>query len=208
MEFKNWHIPLLMSFTIFGWGFAFPFISIALQELSFINLTIMRFFIVSIGIIPIIIFRKKKLSIIPKKDIIPLFILGFFGIIVYHLGLNYGEQYLSAGSASLIIASVPIQILILSIFILKEKITFLKIFGIFLGLTGVLIISIFGKKEASFEIDYLFGAFAVIIAAFMAALYTIAGKKMLKRYNGLSLTLYAMVFGSIGLIPFISNSLN
>ena len=41
----------------------------------------------------------------------------------------------------------------------------------------------------------------------MAAGYTIAGKKLLKRYSPLSLTFYAFIFGSIGLLPFIGSSL-
>jgi len=37
----------------------------------------------------------------------------------------------------------------------------------------------------------------------MGAGYTIVGKKMLNRYSALSLTTYAFLFGSLGLIPFI-----
>jgi drug/metabolite transporter (DMT)-like permease len=37
----------------------------------------------------------------------------------------------------------------------------------------------------------------------MGAFYTIAGKKLLERYSALSLTTYAMLLGSIALIPFL-----
>ncbi|HWR27809.1 MAG TPA: DMT family transporter, partial [Candidatus Thermoplasmatota archaeon] len=37
--------------------------------------------------------------------------------------------------------------------------------------------------------------------------YTIAGKKLLQRYSALSLTVYAFLFGSLGLLPFLSSSL-
>jgi len=148
----------------------------------------------------------KKFSKLQKKDIIPLFLLGFFGVVVYHLGLNYGEQYISASAASLIIATIPIFIVILAIPFLKEKITLKIIFGVLLSLTGVVLISIFGTPNSSVEIAYLSGAFTVLIAAIMGACYTIAGKKMLNRYSALSLTTYAFLIGSLGLIPFISTS--
>jgi len=48
---------------------------------------------------------------------------------------------------------------------------------------------------------------AVILAAALGAGYTVAGKKMLQRYSALSLTVYVCLLGSLGLIPFISNSL-
>jgi drug/metabolite transporter (DMT)-like permease len=69
------------------------------------------------------------------------------------------------------------------------------------------VISIWGRENNAIEIQYTIAAIAVFIAAIMGALYTIAGKKLLERYNGLSLTAYAILFGSIGLLPFLSKSL-
>ena len=196
-----------MIIAVVVWAFAFPFIKIGLEELSFINLTIMRFLVVCLIFLIIFVLKTNKFSKLQKNDIIPIAILGFFGVIVYHFGLNYGEQFISPGIASLIIATIPIQIVILARVILKEKISYSKYFGIILALIGVLVISIWGKEESSLEIEYAFGAVAILIAAILAALYTIAGKRLLERYNGLSLTVYAILFGSIGLIPFFNSSL-
>jgi len=201
---KNWKYLMLILLSIFFWACAFPFINILLEELSFVNLTIMRLFIVCLGLIILLSFQSKRFSPLQKKDIIPIFLLGFFGIIVYHLGLNYGEQYVSPGAASLIIATIPIFVVILSIIYLKEKITIKKTIGIILSILGVTIISLWGTTNAKIEINYVSGAVGVLIASLMGALYTVAGKKMLKRYNGLSLTAYALILGSIGLIPFLN----
>ena len=181
-SFLELKFVLMMLIAVIVWAFAFPFIRIGLDELSFINLTIMRFFIVCFTFLIILIIRSKKFSKLQKKDIIPIFILGFFGVIVYHIGLNYGEQYVSPGVASLIIATIPIQILILATMLLKEKITYIKLLGIILALAGVLIISIWGTKDVVFEIKYITAAVAIFIAAVVGAFYTIAGKKLLIRY--------------------------
>lgn len=194
---------LSITLPIIFWACAFPFIKILLADgLSFVNLTIMRFIVVCTALVILISLQKKRFSKLQKKDILPIFLLGFFGVIGYHLGLNYGEQFVSAGAASLIIATIPIFVVILSAFYLKEKITIKKIVGILLSLLGVVIISLWGTANAKIEIDYILGAFGVLFAAMMGAVYTIGGKKMLKRYTPLSLTLYAMLLGSIGLIPF------
>ena len=200
---KNWQFVLMMTIAVIVWACAFPFIRIGLDELSFINLTIMRFLVVCIALFIILILIPKKFSKLQKKDILPIFILGFFGVMVYHLGLNYGEQYISASAASLIIATIPIYVVILAAIFLKEKIKIVKLLGIIIALLGVIIISIWGKENTSLEIEYILAAFAVLLAAIMGALYTIAGKKLLERYNGLSLTVYAMLLGSVGLIPFV-----
>jgi drug/metabolite transporter (DMT)-like permease len=205
-SYTDLHFVLIMLIAVIVWAFAFPFIRIGLDELSFINLTIMRFFIVCCILLILLVILPKKISRLQKKDIIPIFILGFFGVIVYHLGLNYGELYVSPGAASLIIATIPIQILILAVIFLKEKITSIKLLGIILALLGVIIISIWGTKDEVFEIKYITAAIAIFIAAGAGAFYTIAGKKLLARYSGLSLTVYAMLLGSIGLLPLTINS--
>jgi drug/metabolite transporter (DMT)-like permease len=198
---------IIITLPIIFWAFAFPFIKIGLQELRPINLTIMRLFIACGIFLLFIAITPKKFSKIQKKDVIPLFLLGFIGVVVYHLGLNYGEQYISASAASLIIATVPVFTVIFAILVLKEKLTIKILVGIPLSLCGVVIISITGTSGDPFEITYLSAALAVLVAALVGAGYTIAGKKMLQRYSALSLTVYAFLFGSLGLLPFLSPSL-
>jgi drug/metabolite transporter (DMT)-like permease len=200
-KLSNLQFFLMMMLAITSWALAFPFIIIALENLSFINLTIMRFFVVCTTFLLMIILKRNWFSKIHKKDIPSIFLLGFIGVMIYHFGLNYGEQYLSAGAASLIIATIPVFILVLAAVFLKEKITVLKFLGIILALFGVIVISLWGKPEEALEIQRAFAAFAVLIAAIVGAFYTIAGKKLLDRYNGLSLTAYAILFSSVILIP-------
>ena len=193
----------MMIVCVIVWAFAFPFIKIGLDDLSFVNLTIMRFFVVCMILIAILLLQPKRFSKLHKKDIIPIFMLGFFGVMVYHLGLNYGEQYISPGAASLIIATIPVLVVVLAFIFLNEKMNSKKLLGVIIALCGVVIISILGTPNASIEIKYMYGALAVSIAAIMGAFYTIAGKKLLERYSALSLTVYAILLGSIALIPLL-----
>jgi len=200
-KLSNLQFFLMMMLAVVFWALAFSFIQIGLDKLSFINLTIMRFFVVCVSFLILIVLKRNWFSKIYKKDIPSIFLLGFFGVMVYHFGLNYGEQYITAGAASLIIATSPVYIVILAAVFLKEKITFFKFLGIILALFGVIIISILGRQGEKIQIQTAFAAIAVLIAAIFSAFYTIAGKKLLSRYNGLSLTAYAILFGSIILVP-------
>jgi drug/metabolite transporter (DMT)-like permease len=205
--FTKKYFLFIMALPIIFWAFAFPVILIGLEELSPINLTIMRLFTVCAIFLFFILIAPKKFSKLHKKDIIPLFLLGFLGIVIYHLGLNYGEQYMSASAASLIIATIPIFMVIFAVFFLKEKITKKIGAGVLFSLSGVVIISLVGTTGNPLEITYLTAAFAVLIAALVGAGYTIAGKKLLQRYSALSLTVYVFLLGSLGLLPFLSPSL-
>lgn len=195
---------IFLALPIVFWALAFPFIKIGLEELSPINLTIIRLFIVCVIFLAILLMFPKAFSPLQKKDIIPIFLLGFFGVVIYHLGLNYGETQISASAASLIIATIPIFTVLFAAILLKEKITKKIAFGIPISLIGVVIISFTGDVEDVFHITYISGALAVLVSALVAAGYTIAGKKLLQRYSALSLTVYAMLLGSLGLLPLLS----
>lgn len=196
-----------MLLPIIFWAFAFPFIKIGLKELSPINLTILRLFTTCGVFLVFLVVFPKKFSPIQKKDILPIFLLGFFGLVVYHLGLNYGELYVSPSVASLIIATIPVFTVIFATLLLKEKLTKKIAIGIPMSLSGVVIIALTGTSGNPFEVTYLSAALAVLISALVGAGYTIAGKKLLQRYSALSLTVYAFLFGSLGLLPFLSSSL-
>jgi drug/metabolite transporter (DMT)-like permease len=198
---------LIIALPIIFWAFAFPFIKIGLLELSPVNLTILRLFSVCAIFLVFIAVVPKKFTPLHKNDIIPLFLLGFLGLVVYHLCLNYGEQYMSASAASLIIATIPIFTVFFAMIGLKETITKKIAMGIPISLIGVVVISFTGSSGDPFEVKYLSAAFAVLVSALVGAGYTIIGKKMLQRYSPLSLTVYAFLFGSLGLLPFCSPSL-
>jgi drug/metabolite transporter (DMT)-like permease len=197
---------VIIFLPVVFWACAFPFIKIGLKELTPINLTILRLFLACGVFLLFILIYPKKFSPLQKKDIIPLFLLGFLGVVVYHLGLNYGEQFISASAASLIIATIPVFTVIFATILLKEKITQKIAIGVPLSLSGVIIISLTNTVGNPFEVNYLSAAIAILISALVGAGYTIAGKKFLLRYSALSLTVYAFLFGSLGLLPFLTSS--
>jgi len=205
--FAKKYFFVIIGMPIVFWALVFPFIKIALEELSPVNLTIMRLLVVCIVFLTLLIVKPNKFSKIQKKDIVPIFLVGFLGIILYHFGLNYGEQYISASAASVIIATIPVFVVILAAIFLKEKITLKIVLGVLLSLVGVVVISTVGRSDTLLEVKYISGALAVLLAAVLGAGYTVAGKKMLQRYSALSLTVYVCLLGSLGLIPFISSSL-
>jgi drug/metabolite transporter (DMT)-like permease len=206
-SFVTKYFLVVIILPIIFWAFAFPFIKIGLRELSPVNLTIMRLFTVCGIFLLFIAVAPKRFSPIRKTDILPLFVLGFLGLVVYHLGLNYGEQYMSASAASLIIATIPIFTILFAAVALKETLTKKIVIGVVISLAGGIIIALTGTSGDPFAVTYLSAAIAVLISALVGAGYTIAGKKLLERYSALSLTVYAFLFGSLGLLPFCSVSL-
>jgi drug/metabolite transporter (DMT)-like permease len=198
---------LMILLSVIFWACAFPLIKVGLTELSPENLAILRLFIATVIFLVAYCVRPNMFSPLHKRDIPILFVLGFTGISMYHLGLNYGEQFVSAGAASLIIATIPLYVVILAAVFLKEHISVRTVLGILISLVGVVVISLWGNPGTRIEISYIVGALAVVLAAFVGAMYTIVGKKLLQRYTGFSLTAYAFIFGNLGLIAFVRGPL-
>ncbi|MEA2088195.1 MAG: DMT family transporter, partial [Candidatus Caldatribacteriota bacterium] len=120
----DFRILMAITFTLIFWASAFAGIRVGLKAYSPGNLVLLRFLTASIVLLVYAIITRMPLP--ERKDLPAIFFLGFIGITVYHLALTYGELKVTAGSASLLIASAPIFTAILAMFILKEKI---KIWG-------------------------------------------------------------------------------
>ena len=84
--FAKKYFFLIIGVTVIFWAFAFPFIKIGLEELSPVNLTILRLLIVCIVFLIILTIKPKKFSKLQKRDILPIFLLGFLGVSSLYLG--------------------------------------------------------------------------------------------------------------------------
>ena len=141
---------------------------------------------------------KEKID---KKDYIKFFVAALFGVVINMLFFFKGLEYTSPIHASTIIITVPIIILILSAFILNEKVTKLKIIGVALGLAGALVLTIYGKSARSAD-NVPLGNLFVFINAISYSIYVILIKKLTAKYHPFTFIKWLFLFGLIVLIPF------
>jgi len=144
-----------------------------------------------------------------KKDLPAMFFLGFIGITIYHLALAYGEIKVTAGSASLLIASAPIFTAILAIFILREKINAWGWTGILISFLGVALVTLGEGKGIKFEP----AAMLILLSAISTSFYFVLQKPYLKKYSPLQFVTYTIwtgtffqLFFSAGLFQSIKNA--
>jgi len=132
------------------------------------------------------------------RDIPGLLLTGATGITFYNLALNYGETRVTAGAASLLIASTPIWTALAARFWLHEKLTAIGWCGVLLSFAGVALIAS-GEGEG---IRLSPQALIVLAAAVTSALYMILQKHYLGRYSALEFTAYSIWFGTVLMLPF------
>jgi drug/metabolite transporter (DMT)-like permease len=195
-------LPLLLATVVLLWGGAFVAIRILVRDVSPLTIAFLRFVLTSIGLVVVMSAARQRAVRVERADWPKLVLLGFCGVVVYHLALNYGERYVSADLASLIVASMPVMVALLSRAFLHEEVNATRWAGIALALAGVLVLIFLGSTEASLHAKSLAGAAVVVLAPTAWAIYTVVSKPLVSRYGALPMTTYAMLTGTLLLSPF------
>lgn len=141
---------------------------------------------------------KEKIE---KKDFPRIMAAAFFGVALNQLTFFKGLSYTSPISASVIMVTAPIIVLILSAIIIKERIELKKVFGIIIGLTGTTILILYGKSIGNSS-NAGWGNFLVFINAFSYAIYLILIKKLITKYHAFTFIKWIYTFGLIYIVPF------
>jgi drug/metabolite transporter (DMT)-like permease len=185
-----------LGFTLVVWASAFAGIRAGLRGYSPANLAIFRFLVASLVLAiyaGIAHFRRPEL-----RDIPGLVLTGAIGISFYNLALNYGETRVTAGAASLLIASTPIWTALAARIWLHEKLTAIGWSGVLVSFTGVALIAAGESGGIRLSVQALF----ILGAAVASALYIILQKHYLRRYTALEFTAYSVWFGTAMMSPF------
>jgi drug/metabolite transporter (DMT)-like permease len=192
----TFRIVVAIVFTLIVWASAFAGIRAGLRGYPPANLAVLRFLIASLVLAVYAViahFRRPEL-----RDIPGLAVAGAVGITFYNLALNYGETRVTAGAASLLIASTPIWTALAARFWLHEKLTVTGWCGVFVSFVGVVMIA----SGESGGIRLSRQALIILAAAVTSALYMILQKHYLGRYSALELTAYSIWFGTALMLPF------
>ncbi|CAM3917422.1 MULTISPECIES: DMT family transporter [Flavobacterium] len=141
---------------------------------------------------------KEKID---KKDFPRIMAAAFFGVAFNQLTFFKGLSYTSPISASVIMVTAPIIVLILSAILIKERIEIKKVIGIIIGLTGTSILILYGKSIGNSS-NANWGNFLVFTNAFSYAIYLIIVKKLISKYHAFTFIKWIYSFGLLFVIPF------
>lgn len=200
---KNNKIHLLMVLTALFWAGAFIAAKLSTPYIPTFSLTFFRFIIATI-ILHIVIKSKDKQVYKLKLTDIPVFLFtGIVGMFGYHVFFFSALKYTTAVNSSIIGASNPIITTILSIIIIKDTITKKRLLGIILSFLGVFLTITNANVSMVKGFSMNKGDLIMLAAVFMWAAYSVFSKKVMPRYNPITLTFYSFLFCTITLIPFV-----
>lgn len=199
----NTKVFFMAFITILIWGSTFSAIRASLHGgYPAGHLVLVRYVIASGLFILYAAWPGVKFQLPKKEDLAKIFILGWIGISVYHIGVTFGEQTISAGTAGMLIGAAPIFTAIIAVVVLKERLGFYGWIGLGIGFTGILIITL-GTSGPSFSFSK--GAFYVLISAVATSIFFVFQKPLFSRYKPIELTAYFTWVGTLPFFIFIPN---
>lgn len=189
-------IMLLVSIL---WGIGYTAAKICLQVMDPVTLTITRFLFAQLFFVPLLIKFWEKPT---RKDILLIILMGLTEVSIYQIAFFFGLSGMSAGLASILVSTEPIFIYMLAMAFLSEQLSFMKILGIVVSFIGIIFIYINNLNSKLAAISIIL----VLFASFLWSIYMIISKPVVKKHNPLYVTSLSSFFGTIFLLPFISNS--
>jgi len=171
------------------------------DDITPLEMAFFRWLFVLIIISPILIIRYKKIYKVFKANALILIILAAFGITIFNTILYVGLTMTTATNALIINSSIPILILVLSYFILKQKITSNQIFGIILSTTGVIYLILQGNINNILSLEFNQGDLWVIMSSVSWALYSTIVKLKPKGLNDFEFFSTIVFLGFFMLLP-------
>ncbi len=139
---------------------------------------------------------------IDKSDYKKILLASFFGVALNMLAFFKGLSLTTPISASVMMVTSPMMVLIFSSLLLKEKIIKRKIIGIIVGLIGTVILILYGNKTDGNTNDRTLGNFLVFINAASYGLYLVLVKNLVNKYNPIIFIKWFYLFGLLFVIPF------
>lgn len=181
------------------WGAAFSGIKVLLEQLSPNALTVGRLFISAATLSLMLPFAPRGKVVRHKGDGWRLILIGLTGAAGYHLAINWGEHFVSAGVASLVIASMPVMVAVAAVVFLRERLGPRKLTGVLISFIGVFGLLVFSNGD--FEAGHALGVLITLGAPVSWAIYTLISKPLSARYDGVRINLLGAWIGAVLVVP-------
>lgn len=193
------YLGLVLSTII--WGCNFIAARVLSDEVPPYTAGFIRFFCASVILIPLSFIRYRLTGGFRSRLWVGVMAMGLMGVLCYNVCFFQGMKFVEAGRASIIVSTSTIVLAILSAVFFNEAISLLRLFGIVLALTGVIIVITDGSISAVFSEAFSTGDLYILGAVVGFVSYVMICKAVMKELPMLQAITWSCVFGTCFLMP-------
>ena len=184
---------VLLALLTLGWGFNWPMMKMTLAELPVWTFRGLCVASGSVGLF--VLARMGGQSIrVPREQWPRLIGISICNVMLWNVLIGYGLQMLPAGRSAILAYSMPVWTILLSIFILHERLTRRRILGLALGMAGMALLL---GGEMSIVRESPLGALFVLGGAVAWALGTVLMRRYPISLGTTALTAWQMLVGGL-----------
>ncbi|MGI9547612.1 MAG: DMT family transporter [Flavobacteriaceae bacterium] len=124
-----------------------------------------------------------------------------FGMVINMLAFFKGLDLSTPINSAVLVTTTPIIVVVLSVFLIREKVKWYRGTGIVLGLIGALILVLYGNEIREDAPNIPLGNTLFLVNATSFALYLILAKKLVEKYHVFTLMKWLFLLGVLINIP-------
>lgn len=190
----------LISLMTFFWSINYVVAKIALRSFPALLIGPLRAATAAAVLLPVFFIRRGDLSDRwQPREFIELALLGVFGITLNQVFFVIGINSTSVAHAALVIATTPLQVLLLAALRGQERVTRRKLAGLGVAIAGIAVLNLGRESQgASFTGDLF-----IFLASFCFSLYTVFGKEVTRRHNILTVNAFGYLAGALAGAPLL-----
>lgn len=132
---------------------------------------------------------------IEKKDWGRIILCAVFGMAINMLAFFKGLDLSTPINSSVLVTTTPIIVVVLSAFLIQERIRPVKGLGILIGLVGALGLIIYGQEIRQDAPNIPLGNILFLVNALFFGLYLILAKKLITKYHPFTLMKWLFLIG-------------
>ncbi len=196
------YLYLFLALTILIWGNSFVVVQIAINDGASPIIIAMSRFLVASSIFGVYFVVKRPR--LPEMHDLRMFVfLAFIGVGIYYVFQYYGVQLAGPAISSILVTLLcPIMIFSMSFFRLGERLAALQKIGLVVSAVGSFFVITNGNLAFIENWQGIIGGSFGVICAVLWAVYTVEGKRLVRKYEPFTATAYVSLMGTAMLAPF------
>lgn len=186
----------LLAMLSLGWGMNWPMIKMAIADIPVWTFRAICVMVGGIGMFMLARFNGQSLRV-RAGEWWPLIAMALFNVTLWNLFVTWGVKTLPAGRSAILAYTMPLWTVVLSAFVLGEKLTRRRVTGLALGMSGLVLL--LGDSLVAIGGAPL-GALSIAVAAFSWAVGTVLMKRIPLSLDTTAFTGWSFILGGVPLV--------
>jgi drug/metabolite transporter (DMT)-like permease len=178
-------------------------VRVAVQDVPPLSLAVLRFGQGGLLLVVVLLLvGGRGMPRVEYRDLPLLVLLGAVLFAVFPVTFNASLRLIGASRGALLLATIPLWSALLARIARSERLVPRQVVGVFLSLGGVGLALVEGGVGRQGGLETLAGDALMLVTALCGAAYAVLAQRAFARYGALTVTTYAMVLGTLLLLPF------